>query len=69
MTELKAWYTLAEFAEMTGQKLETVRTQRKRGHIPARRYGHKWIIYLDELRRNAPELWASIMTVDQFRNR
>lgn len=63
MTELKAWYTLREYAEMTGENIETVRSQNKRGTLPTSLKDGRWVIYLDSIAAERPDLWGSLCRV------
>lgn len=58
--KVKVWYTLREYAALTGENLHTVRKQRARGQLPAQRKGQVWVIYLDDLASMQPSLWASL---------
>lgn len=62
---LLAWYTLREYAELTCQHIEAVRSQADRGAIPTARLGKKTngkkIIMTARLAADFPDLLASIL--------
>lgn len=55
---LKAHYSLAEYADLTGTPLDTVRKQRQRGQLRAHKVAGRWIILLTDLLAERPDLCA-----------
>lgn len=62
---LLAWYTLREYAELTGQTMRAVQGQATRGTLPIARLGKKTngrkIILTARLAADYPDLLASIL--------
>ena len=58
---IKPWYTLREYADMTGTPIGTVRRQADRGTLQAGREGGRRVIYLATVQAQNPERWASIV--------
>jgi hypothetical protein len=69
--KVKTWFTLREYAYLSGETYRAVVKQRQRGTlpVPASRKGKQWVIYFAALVGGAPELWASIVTKFQLENR
>jgi hypothetical protein len=59
-TKLLAWYTLAEFASMTGRPLRQIRGMAERGTLRTSKLGKVRVIYLTQLQAEEPDLWAAI---------
>jgi hypothetical protein len=65
--QLKPWYTLAEYARLTGEPLSTVKDQATRGTLHTSRRGKKRVIYLSHLMAENPDLYNSLVLVEQVR--
>ena len=70
---LKEWYTLSEYATLTGQTLKAVRHQADRGTLPTQKMtGAKksWrVVYLATVAVEKPDLFASTSLVARYRHR
>lgn len=58
---LKPWYTLREYAYLTGENFETVKKQATRGKLKTIKKGGRRVVTLSHLQESAPEMWASIV--------
>lgn len=56
-----AWFTLREYATLTGEHIDAVRSQCRRGRLPAEKKGEVWVIYLSALKARCPSLWESLL--------
>lgn len=66
--KLKPFYTLAELAAMSGEKLSTLKSRADRGTLRCSRLGKKRVIYLSSLQEEYPELFASLSLLDRLHN-
>ena len=64
---LKPWYTLAEYARLTGDPLAVVKRRADRGTLRTGRIGKKRVIYLITLMAENADLYASLVAVEQVR--
>lgn len=67
----KPWYDLREYAAMTGQTYEAVRSQADRGTLKTSRYGGphgKRIVLLSTLITDHADLYASLVAAMTLRH-
>lgn len=69
VAEVKAFYSLKEYAILTGQTLKAVQHQADRGVLRTGRVpGKKMrVVFLSQLKGEHPDLWASLATASQVR--
>lgn len=70
---LKEWYTLREWAALTGQRFYTVQRQADRGTLKTGRLGNKSrgkrVVFIASLAADNPDLYASLSMMAQRRHR
>lgn len=70
---LKEWYTLSQWAKLTGQRLYAVRRQADRGTLKTGRLGNKSngkrVVFIASLAADNPDLYASLAMMAQRRHR
>ena len=64
---LKAAYSLSEFAALLGEDVWKIRSMAKRGHLPTEKIGGKYYIPLTRICEQYPDLWESIVRVVQLK--
>lgn len=67
-TVVTPFYTITQLSKIIGYSREGTRRYVKRLSIPLHYTGNKTIIYLSDLSTYAPELYASLVQVEQLRN-
>ena len=61
---LKAWYYVAELAELSQQEGWRVRRWLKKNHADIlHKNGQDYFVFLHDLQRELPGLWASILAI------
>jgi hypothetical protein len=57
---VKPYYTLSEYAALTGATLRSVQRRADRGTLATGRVGKYRVVYLVQIQAENPDLWASI---------